>query len=210
MSEIKRVTKREAVTVDSVEASKYQKAGTLTCMLRQTIKPKTTYPSATISDGISDSLFSMNEFDIEDGQTYTNSEKRVAFINVPTGTTVQMVELKLKQLVDSGKERCIMNVISSEPILSDNQKAAMTKGFKTLDEFADSQVVRYGDTHKNAGQLILDDNGNVMYKRTHFKADLVEDENICSDECYTSVKIAKELAGIAETVDAEASDLFGG
>ena len=49
-----------------------------------------------------------------------------------------------------------------------------------------------------------------MYKRTHFKADLVEDENICSDECYTSVKIAKELAGIAETVDAEASDLFGG
>ena len=89
----------------------------------------------------------MNEFDIEDGQTYTNSEKRVAFINVPTGTTVQMVELKLKQLVDSGKEPCIMKVISSEPILSDNQKAAMTKGFKTLDEFADSQVVRYGDTH---------------------------------------------------------------
>lgn len=208
-NEIKRETSYGKLTIDSVNASMYQKAGTLTAQLRQVIKTKTTYPSSTISDGVSDNLFSMNEFDIEDGQTFENSETRVAFINVPAGSTLQMVELKIKALEDAGKKPCICKVISNEPILTPNQEAAIAKGLKTLDDFANSQVVRYGTNHVNAGQLILDDSGKVMYKRTFFKASHVEDENNCgTGEGYMSPAIAEELNAVVDSVEEQVNGLF--
>jgi len=190
------------LTIDSVKASKYQKAGTLTVQFRQVITTVTTYPSTNISDGISDNLFSMNEFNVGEGKSYTNTETRIAWINVPDTATVQVLNAKLAALVAAGKTPCIAKKISNFPILSENQEVAITKGFKTMDDFANSQVVRYGSNHANAGALILDDNGNPMYKRTYFKEDKVEDENDCGmSEVYISSEIGAELAASVEQDD---------
>lgn len=188
------------ITIDSVNASRYQKAGTLTCQLRQVVNTVTTYPSVQLSDGVSDSLFGASEFtNVSEGQSYENSETRIAWINVPSGTTVQAVQAKLDALYAAGKQPCIMKVVSNYPILTDNQKIAIDRNLKSMDDFANSQVIRYGSNHANAGSLILDDNGNAMYKRNFFQADMVEDENRCSaDNVYTSTEIAAELANTAD------------
>jgi hypothetical protein len=188
------------LTIDSVQASRYQKAGTLTCQLRQVVTTSTTYPSTQISDGVSDNLFGASEFtDVGEGQTYENSETRIAWLNVPAGTTIQAVQSKLDALYAAGKEPCIMKVISNEPILTDNQRNAISKGLKTMDDFANSQVIRYGSNHSNANALILDDNGNPMYKRTFFLQEMTEDENRCSaEDVYLSSEIAAELSSTAD------------
>ena len=198
--EITREKSYGKITIDSVQASRYQKAGTLTCQLRQVVNTSVTYPSTQLSDGVSDNLFGTSEFtDVEAGQTYENSETRIAWINVPSGTTVQAVQKKLDDLYAAGKEPCIMKVVSNFPILTDNQKIAIDRNLKSMDDFADSQAVRYGSNHANAGALILDDNGNPMYKRNFFQADMVEDENRCSvDNVYLSTNIASELANTAD------------
>ena len=184
------------ITIDSVSASQYQKAGTLTAQLRQVVTTTTVYPSVKINDGMSDSLFGSSEFtQVEEGQTYENTENRVAWINVPAGTTVQAVQAKLDALYAAGKEPCIMKKISNHPILSDGQKTAIAKGYKTMDDFANKQVIRYGGNHQLAGSLILDDNGNPMYKRTMFIGDKVEDENDCHpDNVFMSAEIAAEAS----------------
>jgi hypothetical protein len=188
------------ITIDSVSASSYQKQGTLTAQLRQVVSTKTTYPSTQLSDGVSDNLFGASEFtSVSAGQTYENSETRIAWINVPSNTTVQGVQAKLDALYSAGKQPCIMKVVSNEPILTDNQLNAISRGLKTMDDFANSQVVRYGSNHANAGALILDDNGNPMYKRNFFQLDKVEDENRCSaDKVYLSTEIAEELSNTAD------------
>ncbi|MHA2400683.1 MAG: hypothetical protein ACXADU_17570 [Promethearchaeota archaeon] len=191
------------ITIDSVAASKYQKAGTLTCQIRQVINTKTVYPSTQLSDGISDNLFGASEFtSVSAGQTYENSETRIAWMNVPSNTTVQAVQAKLDALYAAGKEPCIMKIVSNEPILTDNQLNAISRGLKTMDDFANSQVVRYGSNHSNAGALILDDNGNPMYKRTFFQTSKVEDENRCDkDRVYVSSEIAEEMANFADNTN---------
>ena len=192
-----------AVTIDSIKASKYQKSGTLTAQLRQIVTTITTYPSTQISDGMSDNLFGASEFNVADGKSYTNTENRIAFINVPDTATVQVMEQKLAALIAAGKTPCIYKTISNSPILSENQEVAIVKGFKTLSDFANAQVVRYGKNHENAGALILDGNGNPIYKRTGFKADKVEDSNDCGhSEVFMSAEIKEELANIAsDTAD---------
>lgn len=199
------VTKKVSLgklSIDSVKASKYQKAGTLTVQFRQIITTVSTYPSTNISDGISDNLFAMNEFSIGEGKSYTNTETRIAWINVPEGATVQVLQSKIDNLIATGKTPCIAKKVSNYPILSENQEVAITKGFKTMDDFANSQVVRYGNNHANAGALILDSDGNPMYKRTYFKADKVEDENDCGNcEVYFSSEIGAELASTVEQDD---------
>lgn len=198
--EITREKSYGKISIDSVQASSYQKAGTLTCQLRQVINTKTTYPSVQLSDGVSDSLFGSSEFtNVAEGQTYENNETRIAWINVPSDTTVQAVQAKLDALYSAGKEPCIMKIVSNEPILTDNQLNAISRGLKTMDDFANSQVVRYGENHPNGNVLILDDNGNPMYKRTFFQSEMVEDENRCSaDKVYVSAEIAEELSATAE------------
>ena len=199
------VTKKVSLgklTIDSVKASKYQKAGTLTVQFRQIITTVTTYPSTNVSDGISDNLFAVSEFNVGEGKSYTNTETRIAWINVPDSATIQVLNAKLDALVAAGKTPCIAKTISNSPILSGNQEVAITKGFKTMDDFANSQVVRYGNNHANAGALILDGEGNPMYKRTYFKEDKVEDENTCGmGEVYFSSEIGAELASTVEQDD---------
>lgn len=203
--EITKEKNYEKVTIDSVTALEYQKSGTLTAQLRQIVTTKTTYPSTQISDGVSDNLFGTSDFtDIGQGQTYENKEKRVAWINVPSSTTVAEVQAKLDALYSAGKQPCIMKVVSNEPILTDNQINAISRGLKTMDYYANKQVVRYGDSSANAGALILDDNGNPMYKRTFFQADKVEDENRCDGEnVYMSTEIAEELSTESEFANNE-------
>ena len=200
--EITKNTTYGDVTIDSVKASKYQKNGTLTAQLRQVIKTITTYPSTVIGDGVSDNLFDDNEFSLSEGKSYENEETRVTWINVPDTCTIQVLQQRLDNLKAQGKQPCIMKVVSNEPILTDNQKNAIDRGLKTKDDFADKQVVRYGKNSENQGALILDSEGNPMYKRNYFFKDRVEDENHCGvSEVYLSSKIAEELSEHIEQDD---------
>jgi hypothetical protein len=65
-------------------------------------------------------------------------------------------------------------------------------------DFANAQAVRYGDNHENAGQLILDADGNVQYRRTFFSKEVREDEDYRGNgQVYLSRELEMEVDGAA-------------
>ena len=158
---------RGELTVDKLYKSDYQKKGTNSVQLRQEIKTVTSYPSAQPRTG---GLFSQEEFGLE-SKDFTATETRVAWIDVPENVTMDDIKNRLAQLPNKG----IMKVLSNRPILTENQKRGIVAGLTTMDTFAHSQVVRYGEGHPQEGEIILDKNGKIQYRVSVFMADLVED-----------------------------------
>lgn len=201
MSNVTKTVTRGPVTIDKISVSAYQKDGMLTAQLRQQVTIETTYPAPSNSDGITSNLFA-DEFSSK-GKTYSNTENRVAFLIVPSHITVQILQARLAQLMTGGSNPGIMKVTSSSPILTDNQVYAINEGLKTKDQFADSQVVRYSDknTEGKAGQLILDDSGNPIYKRNFFIDNVTEDVSRGDSEgVYMSAQIETELASLRANI----------
>ena len=183
--------------VDKVYEAQYQKEGTLTAQLKQTIETKSLYPSKSVTSNMQDNPFAQEDFGFTP-QEYNSSETRVAWIPVPAGSTVESVTAQLEKIAG----RTIQRVLANRPILSDNQKYAIGAGQTTEDIIAASQVLRFPDNHETTpNKLILDKNGKIQYKANFFRNTKVEDLDYrteAKDDFYASKELLEELnAGIA-------------
>jgi hypothetical protein len=197
ISGARRIVKESAVTLDKdLYVGDYQKKGSLTAQLRQTIHTTTIYPSVKFTDSATDivGLLSEDDFKVEDGETYENSEDRVTWINVPADWTRQILENKLSKL----PEARIYRRLSNHPNLTEEQVAAIESDDleTTKDTFADRQIVRYGENHELAGQIVTDNNGKVQYRSVHFSTQGKEDEDVRTADVadfYASEEVMDEI-----------------
>src|SRR5690349_20602069 len=89
----------------------------------------------------------------------------------------------------------IYRVLSNAPILTEDQKYAVAMGLRTKDQFANSQAIRYPESHEDAGQLVLDRAGKVQYRRTFFWPTAMADIDQRGGEVYLSAELEAELNG---------------
>ena len=160
---------------------------------------KSFYPSKSVRNNFQDNPFSNSEFGFSE-QEYSSDERRVVWIDVPTGSTEQTVAAKLATL----PEATIYKILANHPILSDNQNYAIKAGLTTIDIIADKQAVRYPEGHPQAGALILN-NGKPQYKATFFKATAKADEDMRTADpadFYATPEMRVELSGVRQNVTA--------
>lgn len=197
---IRKVVTKSPLEVTKVHATVYQKEGTLTAEIKQTITTKSYYPSKSVSNNMQDNPFSNADFGFSE-QEYTSEEKRVAWVDVPVGSTVESVAAKLAVLPNA----TICKILANRPIITDSQQYAIKAGLTTMDAIADKQVVRYPVGHPQAGALILDSKGKIQYKATFFKNTATEDSDLRTSDpvdFYASAAIKVELAGVVGSIPA--------
>jgi hypothetical protein len=135
MSQTNGATRTEVVkspiTLDKIYTGENQKPGTLTAQLRQSITTKSYYPSKKIDSDMQDNLFSGKDFGFAE-QEFISTENRVAWIPVPLSATEDQVKTMLAAAMAGGA--CIYKVLSSEPILDNNQEYAITAGLRTMSD----------------------------------------------------------------------------
>lgn len=199
------------LTVSRVFENMYQKEGTLTAELRQTVTTKSYYPSKQIANEMQDNIFGQGDFGFEE-QEYTNQEHRVSWIDVPVGTTKEQVEQKLASFGEAGLYR----VLSNHPILTSGQVYAINQGLTTKDAIAESQIVRFPEGAENAGGIALDPNGKPQYRGIFFATKIGDGEgekhdidNRTSDpeDLYVSDAIKIELAPAGAEAGVEGQSL---
>lgn len=179
------------LTVDNVYKADFQKKGTVTVQLRQEVTIKTVYPGIRVNNELQDNPFDVKEFAVK-GKEFENTEKRVAWINVPEGVSKEDVEGRLP------KEACLYRILSNYPIITSNQKDAIANGVGNISEesIADKQVIRYPDNSPYAGQLVLREGKPqyraVFYSNTH-KDDV--DKRDSSPEYFATPLIKAEISG---------------
>lgn len=198
---VRKEVSKGALEVSRVYAADYQKEGTLTAEIKQTITTKSYYPSKSVSNNLQDNPFSTSDFGFSENE-YTANETRVVWVEVPVGSTVESVAAKLATLPDAN----IYKMLANKPILSDNQVYAIGAGLTTKDIIADKQVVRYPSGHPQAGQIILDPQGKVQYKATYFKTTAMADQDLRTadvNDFYATPNMNIELAGIMTSVAAD-------
>lgn len=198
---VRKEVSKGALEISRVYAADYQKEGTLTAEIKQTITTKSYYPSKSVSNNLQDNPFSTSDFGFSENE-YTANETRVVWVEVPVGSTVESVAAKLATLPDAN----IYKMLANKPILSDNQVYAIGAGLTTKDIIADKQVVRYPTGHPQAGQIILDPQGKVQYKATYFKTTAMADQDLRTadvNDFYATPNMNVELAGIMTSVAAD-------
>lgn len=187
---------RSPITLDKLSKADFQKEGTLTAQLRQEVVTKSFYPGKKVESNMQNSLFDTAEFGFSE-QEFVSKETRVAFVLVPASKT----EAEVKAMLDSANKAgaVIYKVLDTKPILDENQKYSISQGQKTMDDYANAQIVRYPDTHAKAGQVILDSNGNVQYRKTYFwKSATTDQDNRANSTPYVSALIQAELEGASK------------
>ena len=202
---VRKEVSKGALEVSRVYAADYQKEGTLTAEIKQTITTKSYYPSKSVSNNLQDNPFNTSEFGFSENE-YTAQETRVVWVDVPVGSTVESVAAKLASLPDAN----LYKMLANKPILSDNQLYAIGAGLTTKDIIADKQVVRYPTGHPQAGQIILDPQGKVQYKATYFKTTAMADQDLRTadvNDYYATPNMNVELAGIMTSVAADQDSL---
>jgi hypothetical protein len=191
---------RKEVTVGALEVSRvyessFQKENTLTAELKQTIETKSFYPAKSVTSSLKDNPFAMADFGFGETEPYIGKETRVTWIDVPLGSTVESVVAKLQALPNAN----LYKILSSKPILSDNQVYAIKSGVTSLEVIADNQAVRYPKDTPKAGQLVLDANGKSQFRVVNFRAagspDADYRDNI-PENTFTTAIMARELAGV--------------
>lgn len=194
---IRKVVSKSPIIVDKVYKSDYQKEGTLTAQLRQTVTTLSYYPSKAVSNNLQDNIFAAEQFGFGE-QEFKNEENRVAWIDVPMGSTVESVTAQLSKFPEAELYR----VMSNRPIITDHQKYAIDNNITTLDVFANSQAVRFPVGHPQEGELALDQNsGKVQYRAVFFKASKINDiDKRTSDptDYYASPEILAEIESVGE------------
>lgn len=207
-NDIKKSVTTSPLSISRVYSSNFQKEGTITAELKQVVTTVTSYPSKRVSNSIQDNIFDTSEFGFKPTD-YTSTETRVAWMDVPTGTTVEQVQAKLSNFPKATLYRTLAN----RPILSDSEKYAVNNPEMDveLDNFANSQVVRYPRNHDQEGQIALDTNGKVQYRRVAFSSQGIEDTDVRTVEpsdFYISEEMKSEMNPTASVVDD--SQLIGG
>ena len=171
---IKIVVNKYPIEVAEVKVSDFQKTGTKTAVLKQTVETISTYPSKSVSNEKQDNLFELSEFGFDENPPYVSKSTRVVFMDVPENSTIESVKAKLEKYPDATLYRELKN----EPILSSNQKYAIKQGLKTMDDFANVQALRDSKT----GELVLDRNGKIQYKAVYFSQHEKEDIDRRTDD----------------------------
>ena len=151
-----------------VYKSDFQKENTMTAELKQQVKTISTY-EVSGNNSMTDDLFDMSS-----KRTYENVETRVAWINIPSNATKEQVQKKLNATPNAR----LYKVLSNHPILTDSDKWAIGENLRTMEEFADSQIVRYPANHENAGEIVLDPNNKYQYRRIGFSMQGAEDQDL--------------------------------
>ena len=169
---VRKEVSKTGLQVTRVYSSDWQKEGTLTAEIKQTVKTSSFYPSKSVSNDMQDTIFGTKDFGFVD-QRFESEETRVGFINVPPSDTVESVTAKLLTFPDASLYR----VLSNKPILTTDQKYAVGQGLTTLDIIGSRQVVRYPESHENGGSLVLDVNGKPQYRQIFFKSTKTEDQD---------------------------------
>lgn len=193
---IRKEVSKSPLTVGKIYKSDYQKEGTLTAELRQAVTTKSFYPSKSVANSLQDNVFATTDFGFKDKE-YETTENRVAWIDVPLGSTVESVTAKLAAFPNANLYR----ILSNKPILSDTEQYAIEAPELdvTLDVFAERQVVRYPDTaEENAGELATDTNGKIQYRRIAFSSKETVDQDIRTAEpsdFYATPELEAELNG---------------
>lgn len=180
------------ITIDKIEKSPFQKAGTLTATLRQIINVIAYYQGKQATDSLTDSLYDNDDFGFEE-QSFASTETRVCFLPIPDSET----EAGLLEKLAAAPNARIWKCLSNHPILTSQQENSINRGLKTLDEYADSQVIRYPEGHEMAGQIIVR-NGKVEYKVQKFSANGKPDtdlRNSTPGDFFVSSAITAELKG---------------
>ena len=196
---IRKEVTAEGLLVSRVYSSEWQKEGTLTAELKQSIITKSFYPSKSVSNNMQDNIFGQSDFGFEE-QEFENKETRVAWIDVPNGSTVETIIAKLIQFTNAKLYRVLSNV----PILTNNQVYAVDQGLTTKEKFANSQVVRYpeGAMQGNvdvSGKLALDNYGKPQYRAIFFSNDGTKsdkDLRTSDEHFYASEEIVREMQGV--------------
>lgn len=197
---VKKTVSKGTLEISRVHATQWQKEGTLTAEIKQTVTTKSYYPSKSVSNNMQDNPFSTADFGFSEKE-YTSDEKRVAWVDVPLDSTVESVAARLAALPTA----TICKTLANRPIVTDSQNYAISAGLTTMDAIADKQVVRYPVGHPQAGSLILDPNGKVQYKATFFKNSATEDSDLRTSDpadYYASAAIKVEMVGVAGSIPA--------
>lgn len=182
-----------ALTLDKIYKGDYQKEGTMTAQIRQVVNTKSFYPSKKVESSLQAGLFKAEDFGFE-AKEFESNETRVAWVLVPVNATEPEIKAKLEAATTNGA--CIYRVLSNKPILDENQVYGIEQKLTTMDNFANTQAVRFPDGHPQAGQLTLDKAGNVQYRRTFFWESKMEDQDgRGKGEPYLSPELKAELAG---------------
>ena len=183
------------IEVTELKVSDYQKKGTKTAVLKQTIKISSLYPAKSVSNNLQDNIFSLEEFGKDFvTEPYVSTRVNVAFMDVPEASTIESVTKKLAAFPNA----TLYRIMGNKPILNSNQEYAIKENLKTMDDFAKSQVVRYGaddDKDHKKGDLILDKHGKIQYKVTYFSATEKEDidlRNADPSDFYVSPELEVE------------------
>ena len=195
---IRKEVSKSGIAISRIYQADYQKEGSMTAELKQTIKTTSFYPSKSVSNDMQDNIFGTKEFGYAE-QSYENEEVRVAWINVPKNAT----EASVMEQLNKFPEATLYKVLSNKPILTSDQKYAVKEGITSLEAIASKQVVRYGDGHENAGSLVLDPNGKVQYRQVYFKANAIEDQDLRTAEpsdFYATEEITAELNNSGQKV----------
>lgn len=194
MEQVRKEVLKGKINVSRIYKSDFQKEGTQTAELKQTITTKSYYPSTQVSNSLQDNVFGSQDFGFGEKE-YSSTETRVSWIDVPVGTTKEQVQVK----IDSLKENAVLyKIMSNHPILSDSEKYAIDNPnlSVTKDTYANRQVVRYPAGHENEGQIVLDNYGKPQYRRVAFSVKGATDiDNRTSDpaDFYASAEIKAEL-----------------
>ena len=198
-SEIRKEVTVNPIVVSRLYAGNYQKEGTLTAELKQTIETKSFYPTKSVRSNLQDNPFADADFGFESTE-YDSQETRVAWIDVPASAfdTEEKVAAHMAKLPNA----CIYKVMSNRPSISDKQQGGITAGYTTLDIIANTQVVRYPKDTKVgnvdvSGKLILDVNGKVQYRAVYYSNTPKEDVDMRTSEpsdVYITPEIQAELA----------------
>lgn len=204
MNNAERVEKTTGVitvnTEKGIYSAEFQKEGSKTVELKQEFTTVSIYPSKKVDSNLADNLFGTSEFGYAE-QSFTSTETRVAWMLVPASIVIADVIGKLEAANKNGA--VIYKVLSSSPILDNNQEYAISQQLKSMDDFANSQVVRYPDNAETqaagtANKLILDGEGRVQYRRTFFSSVPKNDMDLRgTTEPYQSAEVKAELAGVA-------------
>jgi hypothetical protein len=193
-------TSKGGLEISRVHATQWQKEGTLTAEIKQTVTTKSYYPSKSVSNNFQDNPFSTAEFGFAEKE-FVSDSKRVVWVDVPMESTVESVVAKLAAL----PEATVYRIYANKPIISDNQAYAITAGLTTKDAIADKQAIRYGEGDAQAGRLILK-NGKPQYKADFFKSTATVDQDLRTEDpidFYATPAMKVELAGVMTSVSVE-------
>jgi hypothetical protein len=179
------------INLSRVYKSDFQKDGTVTAELKQIITTMSYYPGKSVTSNMQGNIFGASDFGFSE-QKFENKETRVAWIDVPANSTEETVKAQLAKF----PKACIYKTLANKPIITNNQAYAISIGQRTMDQFADNQVVRFGQGNAKEGQLATDANGKVQYRAVFFSPDHISDmdeRNADKQDYFASVDIALEL-----------------